>query len=242
MQRRYGVIYKITNKKNQKVYIGISTEPRGFKDRYCASGEGIERVYNYSLIASKSNTYYNKHLFKSIKKYGVENFLVEEEFEVCYSKQELNERERYWILYYKSYDPNYGYNILLGGEQEHENIRLLNKKLLARVKDSFYYNRDIYTLSLGDILKRYNKSKKKKVEEQELREAWWHRKKNFFCICPICGRIIIKQFKKDLKKDMICFWCEEEKILVKCYYNEELRDYIEKTKLDIIEKLSTETQ
>lgn len=34
----YGIVYRITNIKNNKTYIGITTNKRGFKGRYYHSG------------------------------------------------------------------------------------------------------------------------------------------------------------------------------------------------------------
>lgn len=107
----YGVIYKITNKVNGKVYIGQTTQPRGFKDRYGAKGEGIERVYNYS---KKNNG--NKHLQSSISKYGFDSFIVEEVFDVAMCKEELDEKEVSYIKMYQSDNYKYGYNKHEGGD------------------------------------------------------------------------------------------------------------------------------
>ena len=51
----------------------------------------------------------------STKKHGVENF-SREILEWCKSKEELNQREIYWIAELNSQDPNIGYNITAGGE------------------------------------------------------------------------------------------------------------------------------
>ena len=113
-----GYIYKITNTVNGKVYIGLTTN--NFNKRYSAKGEGIERVYNYYLQRIKKEQFYNKHLLNSIEKYGFEAFEVIKEFDTAYSIEELKEKERYWVSFYKSNDANYGYNRTEGGE-EHPN-------------------------------------------------------------------------------------------------------------------------
>ena len=55
---------------------------------------------------------YDYHLYRSMRKYGIENFnftILEE----C-SISELNEREKYWIQYYNSFFNSY--NATLGGD------------------------------------------------------------------------------------------------------------------------------
>jgi hypothetical protein len=82
-----------------------------------------------------------KLLLKAIKKYGKENF-ERQIIEKCNSKNELNEREKYWISFYKTNDRNIGYNISLGGnggnlgEKVNKLISEKNKGyILARDKD-----------------------------------------------------------------------------------------------------------
>lgn len=91
-------IYKITNKKNGKIYIG--------KTSYT-----IEKRWKEHL--DKIDTYAGKRpLYSALKKYGIENFLIEE-VEECDSSI-LNEKEKYWIAFYDSYEN--GYNATLGGD------------------------------------------------------------------------------------------------------------------------------
>lgn len=97
-KQKYGVIYKITNTINNKVYIGQTT--RTFNIRY------------HNNIKKYANIY----LKRSIEKYGINNFLIEEEFDVAYSKEELNEKEKKYIEVFKSNDYNYGYNLKSGGD------------------------------------------------------------------------------------------------------------------------------
>lgn len=110
----FGVIYKIENLVNHKVYIGQTT--RGFKERYFNCGEGIERVYNYHKYQKTHNHNYNDHLLKSIEKYGFENFEVDEVFDMAFSREELNKLEYMYIKIFNLTDSKYGYNNKDGGD------------------------------------------------------------------------------------------------------------------------------
>ena len=98
-------IYKIKNKINGKVYIGLSTN--------------IEKRWNKHKNEpfNLSSAQYNCLLYKAIRKYGLDNFefsIIEE----C-SKEMLPKREKYWIKYYNSFigfDNCNGYNMTIGGE------------------------------------------------------------------------------------------------------------------------------
>lgn len=95
----YGIIYKIRNKINNKIYIGQTTLK--FNKRY-SGGRWNEKTNN-------------QHLKNACKKYGIENFEVNKEFDIAYSKEELDKKEIYWINYYNSVNPKFGYNKLTGG-------------------------------------------------------------------------------------------------------------------------------
>lgn len=93
-------IYKITNKINNNAYIGLSIN--------------IEKRWKAHIERSKNefNKEYNKVLYKAFRKYGIENFSFEI-LEKC-SKEELKEKEIYWIEYYNTYKK--GYNATPGGD------------------------------------------------------------------------------------------------------------------------------
>ena len=91
-------IYKITNLINQKSYIGQTTDFKRRVQEHRAKGYGSEK---------------NKILYYAFDKYGIENF----SFEILEENIEnYNEREIYWIEFYKTLVPN-GYNMSIGGEE-----------------------------------------------------------------------------------------------------------------------------
>lgn len=110
----YGIIYKIENMLTNKVYIGQTTNKKGFNGRYVARGVGIERVYNYLKRKKEHDAYYNPYLLRSIEKYGIDNFTVYEVYDTAMSKKELNEKEQYYISKFDSFKN--GYNLTRGGD------------------------------------------------------------------------------------------------------------------------------
>lgn len=85
------IIYKTTNLINGKIYIGQDS-----KNNPKYLGSGI--VLNHA-----------------IKKYGKDNF-KKEILEDCIDKNDMNTKEKYWILELNSRDRNIGYNITKGGD------------------------------------------------------------------------------------------------------------------------------
>ena len=115
---KYGIIYTIRNKINGKIYIGQTAQKGGFNRRYHVGAkdkEGIERVYNNYMYNKEHNGSYNSHLLNAIEKYGFEAFEVNEEFDVAYSKEELDRLEDMYIKIYNTIDGNCGYNNRYGG-------------------------------------------------------------------------------------------------------------------------------
>lgn len=89
-------IYKITNIINNKSYIGQTIDiERRFK----------EHCYNYQKD-------YISLINQAIKKYGKENFKIEE----LYFGTDYNNKEKEYIKFYNTLVPN-GYNIQKGGEE-----------------------------------------------------------------------------------------------------------------------------
>ena len=101
-----GYIYKITNDKNNKMYIG-KTKHINPEDRW------REHLRDY-----KKEQYEHRPLYRAMNKYGIEHFHFEV-IEETKTEEESCEREQYWInklhTYIHSENCN-GYNATLGGD------------------------------------------------------------------------------------------------------------------------------
>ena len=101
MEKPYGIIYMIKNKVNGKIYFGQTIEEKGFRGRY-RNGQW----WKYTS---------NDHLRKSVEKHGIENFTIVEQFDVAYSKEELDLLEDLYICMYDTMNMEFGYNKKRGG-------------------------------------------------------------------------------------------------------------------------------
>lgn len=88
----FGYIYLTTNLINNKKYIGQHHANR-FTEGYKGSG---------------------KLILRAIRKYGPENFRVEL-LEYCYSQEELDTKEEFYIMKYKALESDQFYNLAHGG-------------------------------------------------------------------------------------------------------------------------------
>lgn len=130
-------IYKIIFP-NKKIYIGLSTN---IKKRLIAH--------------NKAND--NLPVHRAIKKYGKISENNVEILEIV-PKSLLRKKEKYWIDYYKSYLPENGYNLTLGGDGASPGIfnssaKLNQEKLNELIKDLIDN-----TIFIKDLAKKYNLS------------------------------------------------------------------------------------
>jgi group I intron endonuclease len=93
-------IYKITNNKNGKIYIGITNQ-------------GVTVRWNKHCSDANRNSSFPLH--NAIKKYGKDNFQIDI-IESVNDVEILKKREVYWIKKFDSYNRNKGYNLTLGGD------------------------------------------------------------------------------------------------------------------------------
>ena len=117
-------VYKHTAP-NGKVYIGMT---RQVPEKRWLCGWGYQT---------------QKRFYRAIQKYGWDAFSHEVLFEGL-PHEEAEQKERELILFYKSYDPNHGYNVEMGGncakivsEQTREKLRQINTtpEALARMQE-----------------------------------------------------------------------------------------------------------
>lgn len=92
------IIYKIQCLINNKIYFGKSLTI--FDNRY---PNGIE------------NDTHNIDLKNDILKYGIDNFEIDKEFDIAYTKEELDKLEDMYIKIYNTTNTEYGYNRKYGG-------------------------------------------------------------------------------------------------------------------------------
>ena len=123
-------IYKITNLINNKCYIGRAKD---INERW--------KVHRKRAFMP-SDKEYDKYLYRAFRKYGLQNFKFEIA-EIC-SEEQLDEKEREYIIKFHSNEEQYGYNCTSGydspqygvsGEQ-HPNHKLTEEEV--------YYIRECY--------------------------------------------------------------------------------------------------
>lgn len=140
------------------------------------------KQHKNTAINPKSKAY-DYPLYRAIRKEGLENFSFQV-LEEC-KKEDLNEREKYWIQYYNTYindSFSKGYNMTRGGES-HENLfdynlilKLWNEGLnYNQIQDEL--NCCVNTISkalqkngisLEDIRERANNYKARKIQQYTL--------------------------------------------------------------------------
>lgn len=85
-------IYKITNKINNKVYIGQSINP---------INERLKRHFSDAM-----NNILDTHFARAIRLYGPENFYIEQ-IDSATNQDELTQKEQYWIQFYNAIEDGY---------------------------------------------------------------------------------------------------------------------------------------
>lgn len=196
-------IYKITNKINGKIYIGQS--------RY------IERRFTEHKRHYKCESHRKKiALYKAMWKYGVENFIFEILEET--SVDVLDEREKYYIDFYKSNHKDMGYNLTEGGEHGPIYCGETNKNAKL-TEDIVFQIREYYRQ--GYVKKQAYKCicEKQKVNINTFSDVW---------VGKIWKHVHYDVYDESLKDEIYRKRCENKSRLTETsskQYVKEIRDY-----------------
>lgn len=125
-------IYKITNKINNKIYIGFTSKT-------------LEERFKEHVHKSNKNSKEKTYFHKAIKKYGKENFIIEVVDTSTDENYCLNVLEHYYINLYNSRDNTIGYNIGVGGEggdnySNNPNKEIISDKISKKLKHYYEHH------------------------------------------------------------------------------------------------------
>jgi group I intron endonuclease len=122
----YGIVYRITNTKNGKIYIGQTTG--SLRSRFTG--------HKYGAFKARKNC----HLYYSMRKYGADSFSCAKIDEAS-SKEELDRLEEKWIHEFVSTDRTVGYNVLPSALDNPMHNTVGQEKIKALWKDPEYRKR-----------------------------------------------------------------------------------------------------
>ena len=114
------VVYKFTNLVNNKIYIGITDWVN-------------KRIGDHVRYSKNVNSKCRMYLHEAISKHGFNKFSFEIVEEVT-TREELNQREIYWINYFNSTNNSLGYNLTKGGNTNYPSKETIQKKILSSKK------------------------------------------------------------------------------------------------------------
>lgn len=161
------IIYKATNIINNKVYIGQTIHTLNVRKAQ------HERSHEYGYKTAFSN---------AIRKYGKDNFRWEVIYETN-SIEDLNEKESYYIKYYKSLVTENGYNLKGGGGND-----FLTQEVKNKIGESQLGEKNHMFGKTGEL----NPTSKKVINITtnmifgSASEAARYDKANFSHVCAVC--------------------------------------------------------
>lgn len=149
-------IYKLTNLINSKVYIGQTVQ---VYSRFLCGNISHLKLFEYQC----RNNLTNYRLYNALKKYGCRNFelsILEKDLQ---DKDEMNEREIFYISKFRSNEDNFGYNMTPGGNNGEQmqtpevTARRSKSTSITNLFTSIYYHLD-YLYKEGLSINRINYS------------------------------------------------------------------------------------
>lgn len=141
-------IYGYENTITNKWYVGQTTN----------SIEERNKQHLYSATHERDKDY-NTLFHKKIREYGIENFNLYK-LEAVENKEDLDERERFWIAEKHSFVKDNGYNLTIGGQKrkDSENYQDVRRSFSTQEEINNVIEEIKGTKKLTDIAKSYNVS------------------------------------------------------------------------------------
>lgn len=141
------VVFKIINLINSKIYIGKSSNNRSC---YYGSGRAIKAA---------------------IEKYGKDNF-KKEILDTASTLIELNEKEKYWISQYQSFNPLIGYNRSFGGDGNWEHMSDEAKQQRHENQLKTFRSNEFKQKKREDTIKYYSNPKNREDQSLKIKESY----------------------------------------------------------------------
>ena len=161
MKKHFGLIYKVTNILNNKIYIG--------KTKFTLTRRKKEH-YKEAFGARQSKQYFHR----TLRKYGKLNFKWTI-LGYCNSEDQLNEAEIICIEFFKSNNRVYGYNMTAGGEGLSNPSKETRKKLSEYRKTQTGWNhteetkRKMSKAQIGEKNHRFGKKRTKEEIDKQIK-------------------------------------------------------------------------
>lgn len=158
-------VYKISNNVNDKVYIGVASDPA---NRWRKHKSRAKRGFNLYAI------------HHAMRKHGVENFTFEIIDEA--PKDQIEELEKHYVREYNSF--NNGYNLTEGGmisEHTEEAKKKMSENMLGNQRAKGYKQSEEHKRKISEAVKKTIAAKKAAGFK---RKSVKHRKKT----CPHCEK------------------------------------------------------
>lgn len=148
----FSCIYLWTNLVNGKKYVGQTT------------------CFRHRMSQYRSGSF-NVRLRKAINEYGIDNFEITI-LERDINSDNLDEREQYWLDYYKSYDEQYGYNICQFASStrgyKHTPEQIMAKRLRVTGEGNGMYGKK----HTKEWCKEHSDWMKEKWKDADYRQSW----------------------------------------------------------------------
>lgn len=138
---RYGRIYMVTDKILNRSYIGQTL-----------SSLDIRMKNHFKQAFNKLSSGYNDHFHKMIRILGKENFTFKT-LEENIIENELNEKEKYYIEKYNTFEMGYNSNPGISTKSKAKNYSILDLEIVIKIRESIKNDKE---KSLTDIAKDFN--------------------------------------------------------------------------------------